>query len=73
MSYLLEVFHCHKRPVWVSRCINETYIRVKGKWVYLYRAVDKFGKTIDFLLTKQRDQKAAKRFLNKAISRMACP
>jgi putative transposase len=48
---------------------HETYIRVKGEWKYLYRAVDKYGKTIDFLLTAQRDEQAAKRFLTKAIRR----
>ena len=42
-------------------------------WRYLYRAVDKYGKTIDFLLTKQRDKKAARRFLNKAIGRNGAP
>ena len=67
---LLEgVFHRRKRPVWVSWRLDETYIRVKGAWKYLYRAVDKYGKTIDFLLTEQRDEQAAKRFLIKAIRR----
>jgi transposase-like protein len=66
-------FHRRKRPVWVSWRMDETYIRVKGEWVYLYRAVDKFGKTIDFLLTDKRDQKAAKRFLTKAIGRNGLP
>jgi putative transposase len=66
-------FHRRKRPVWVSWRMDETYVRVKGEWVYLYRAVDKFGKTIDFLLIKQRDKKAARRFLNKAISRHGIP
>ena len=47
--------------------IPETYIKIKGEWKYLYRAVDKQGKTIDFLLTAKRDTKAARRFLNKAI------
>ena len=47
--------------------IPETYIKIKGEWRYLYRAVDKRGKTIDFLLTARRDKKAARRFLNKAI------
>jgi len=70
---LEEEFHRRKRPVWVSWRLDETYIRVKGKWVYLYRAVDKLGQTIDFLLTEKRDQKAAKRFLNKAISRHGTP
>jgi transposase-like protein len=49
--------------------MDETYIKVRGEWKYLYRAVDKFGKTIDFLLTEQRDEKAARKFLNKAIGR----
>jgi putative transposase len=44
-------------------------IKVKGEWNYLYRAVDKFGKTIDFLLTEQRDEQGAKKFLIKAIRR----
>ena len=47
--------------------MDETYIKIKGQWYYLYRAVDKEGNTIDFLLTKKRDTKAAKRFLIKAI------
>jgi transposase-like protein len=70
---LEDEFHRRKRSVWVSWRMDETYIRVKGEWVYLYRAVDKFGKTIDFLLTKQRDKKAARRFLNKAIGRHGVP
>jgi transposase-like protein len=70
---LEDEFHRRKRPVWVSWRMDETYLRVKGKWVYLYRAVDKFGKTIDFLLTQQRDKKAARRFLNKATGRHGVP
>ncbi len=70
---LEEEFHRRKRPVWVSWRRDETYIRVKGKWVYLYRAVDKTGQTIDFLLSEKRNQKAAKRFLNQAISRHGTP
>jgi putative transposase len=66
---LEEAFHRRKRPVWVSWRLDETYIRVKGAWKYLYRAVDKYGKTIDFLLTEQRDEHAAKKFLTKAIRR----
>ena len=53
--------------------LDETYIKVKGQWMYLYRAVDKQGETIDFLLTKHRDMKAAKRFLKKAIKRNGKP
>jgi transposase-like protein len=53
--------------------IDETYIKVKGQWYYLYRAVDKTGQTIDFLLTEQRDEEAALRFLKKAIRRHGVP
>ena len=66
-------FHRRKRPVWVSWRMDETYIKVKGQWRYLYRAVDKQGQTIDFLLTKERDEQAAKRFLTKAIRRHGVP
>src|ERR1051325_7552272 len=58
---LEEAFHRRKRPVWVSWRMDETYIKVKGVWRYLYRAVDKYGETIDFLLTEQRDTEAALR------------
>ena len=47
--------------------IDETYIKVKGQWKYLYRAIDKQGTVIDFLLTAQRDAEAAKRFFRKAF------
>ena len=64
---LEEAFPRRKRPVWISWRMDETYIRVKGEWKYLYRAVDKYGATIDFLLTEHRDKDAALRFLKKAI------
>ena len=70
---LEEAFHRRKRHVWVSWRMDETYIKVKGQWRYLYRAVDKQGQTIDFLLTKERDEQAAKRFLTKAIRRHGVP
>jgi len=53
--------------------MDETYIRVKGQWYYLYRAVDKGGQTIDFLLTPQRDERAAMTFLTQAIRRHGVP
>jgi putative transposase len=56
---LEEAFHRRKRPVWLSWRMDETYIKVGGQWRYLYRAVDKTGQTIDFLLTEQRDEHAA--------------
>ena len=54
------------------RC-DETYIKVKGQWTYLYRAVDKYGQTVDFLLSEHRDVAAAKRFFNRAIQRNETP
>jgi putative transposase len=60
---LEEAFHRRKRPVWVSWRMDEAYIRVKGEWRYLYRAMDKHSQTSDFLLTEHRDQEAALRFL----------
>jgi putative transposase len=70
---LEEKFHRRKRPVWESWRMDETYIKVKGEWRYLYRAVDKQGQTIDFLLTEHRDKEAALRFLKKAIRRNGLP
>ena len=57
----------HKHAVSGSWRMDETYIKVKGFWKYLYRAVDKHGKTVDFLLTAKRDKAAAKRFFDKAV------
>jgi putative transposase len=70
---LEAAFHRRKRSVWLSWRLDETYIRVKGAWKYLYRAVDKHGHTIDFLLTEQRDEPVATRFLTKAIRRHGVP
>jgi transposase-like protein len=70
---LEKVFRQCKRPVGGSWRMDETYINVKGKWKYLYRAVDKAGDTIDFLLTAKRDRKAAMRFLRKAIAQCGTP
>src|SRR3954447_1196637 len=47
--------------------VDETYVKVKGRWTYLYRAVDSRGQTIDFLLSAKRDAAAAKRFFRKAL------
>ena len=66
-------FRKKKRTVGRSWRMDETYIKTKGTWHYLYRAVDKEGNTIDFLLTKKRDTKAAKRFLIKAIGSNGLP
>jgi putative transposase len=53
--------------------MDETYVRVKGAWKYLYRAVDQAGAIVDFLLTARRDREAALRFLRKAIRHNATP
>lgn len=56
-----------KKPVGNSWRMDETYIKVNGVWVYLYRAIDSLGNTIEFLLRKQRDATAAKAFFRKAF------
>jgi IS6 family transposase len=48
--------------------VDETYVRVKGRWMYLYRATDNCGPTIDFLFSAKRDTEAAKRFFRKALA-----
>jgi transposase, IS6 family len=47
--------------------VDETYIKVKGKWKYLYRAIDSQGSTLDFMLSAKREAKAAKRFFQKVL------
>ena len=58
----------HLKPTNDSWRVDKTYIKVKGKDRYLYRAVDSEGKTLDFLLTAKRDAQAAKRFFRKALN-----
>lgn len=60
----------HLRRASVDWHVDETYVRVGGKWCYLWRAVDANGQMVDFRLTARRDAKAAKAFLNKAIERV---
>jgi putative transposase len=66
----LEAAFCkgNKRPVGTSWRMDETYIKIKGKWKYLYRAVDKTGQTVDFLLTSHRDKQAALEALQEEAS-----
>ena len=61
------------KPTNKSWRIDETYIRVKGSWCYLYRAIDSTGATIDFLLSALRDADAAKRLFRKALSNPSHP
>ena len=63
----------YARSVGGSWRMDETYIRVKGEWMYLYRAVDKAGKTVDFYLSRKRDVNAAKAFLRKAMKGQRIP
>jgi transposase-like protein len=58
---------CYLKPTNKSWRVDETYIRVKGRWCYLYRAIDSTGATIDFLLLAVRDADAAKRLFRKAL------
>ena len=58
---------CYKPTMGYSWRVDETYVKVKGKWAYLYRAIDKRGHTIDFYLSSTRNTQAAKRFLGKAL------
>jgi putative transposase len=62
-----KAFRRHKRKLGRRWRMDETYIKIKGQWKYLYRAVDTAGQTIDFLLTARRDAAAALRFFRKAI------
>ncbi len=66
-------FRKRKAPVGVRWRLEETYVKVKGQHRYLYRAVDKGGNRMDFLLTARRDPAAALRFLEKAIGQNGLP
>ena len=63
----------YTRSVGTSWRVDETYIKLKGKWVYLYRGVDTEGQTIDFFLSEHRDIAAAKLFLQRAIAKCGVP
>lgn len=67
LPLLAVVFRRRKRPVGTSWRMDETYIRVAGQWKYLYRAIDRDGDTIDFLLRAKRDHAAARCFFKQAI------
>ncbi len=66
-ALVAETAHCKKRTTDRSWRMDETYIRVRGQWVYLYRAVDKFGKTLDFNLSTHRNKPAAIKFFAHAM------
>ena len=68
-----KLWNRYARSVGGSWRCDETYIKVKGRWTYLYRAVDKQGRTVDFLLSEKRDVGAAKRFFSKAMKNNGAP
>ncbi|MDW3687964.1 IS6 family transposase [Cupriavidus sp. CV2] len=73
LPVLEKAFRRHKRAVGRSWRMDETYIKVKGEWKYLYRAVDKAGDTVDFLFRAKRDTAAARRYFEKAIEQHGAP
>jgi len=62
-----------KRPTANSWRVDETYIKVKGRWHYLYRAADRSGKTLDFMLSRHRNLAAARKFFQRAINLNGVP
>ena len=73
LPVLAAVFRRRKRPVGVNWRMDETYIKVGGQWKYLYRAVDRGGDTIDFLLCAHRDYAAPRRFFERAMDLHGVP
>jgi len=73
MPVLAAVLRRRKRSVGTSWRMDETYIKVSGEWKYLYRAVDRAGHTIDFLLRAHRDVAAARCFFERAIDLHGVP
>jgi transposase-like protein len=66
-------WNCYARSVGRSWRVDETYIRVRGRWNYLYRAVDQQGLTVDFLLSEHRDIAAARQFFTQATKQHGAP
>ncbi len=70
---LLKRFNRRKRAIGGKWHMDETYIKVRGRWMYLYRAIDSVGDTVEFWFSEHRDLPAAKRFLRKALQRHGRP
>jgi transposase-like protein len=73
LPVMAVIFRRRKRPGGTSWRMDETYIKVAGQWKYLYRAVDKSGDSVDFLLTAKRDLAAARRYPERAINLHGLP
>jgi transposase-like protein len=73
LPVLEKAFRRRKRSVGKSWRMGETYIKVRGQWKYLYRAVDKDGNTVDFLLRARRDRHAAQRYFKKSMIHNGVP
>ncbi|PWK66402.1 IS6 family transposase [Aminobacter sp. AP02] len=71
--WLLKRFNLRKRSVTGKWYMDETYIKVRGQWTYLYRAIDSVGDTVEFYFSEQRDLPAARRFFKQALERYGRP
>ena len=70
---IAEQAQARKRPAACSWRMDEAYIKVRGKWTYLYRAVDRDGQTLEFMLSENRDTAAARRFFKRAVATNGVP
>jgi transposase-like protein len=73
LPVLEKAFRRCKRAVGKRWRMEETYVKVRGEWQYLYRAVDKDGNTVDFLLCAKRNEAAARRYFERSIDRNGAP
>ncbi|WP_090811895.1 IS6 family transposase [Paraburkholderia tuberum] len=73
LPVLEKTFRRCERPVGKSWRMDETYVKARGTWKYLYRAVDKAGNTVDFLLRAKRDKEVVRRYFEKAIDQNGAP